>query len=380
MQFEKVRRIVWVAMAIALIDSRFAKVFAQEPKTYVMQLSDGDKAVDGEQDYKIRHASDGRRIVTKFNRVLGSRVVFSASVSQSDSRIGIDAVPVDEILRSHLGLAEGKGVIVSKVVEGSPAAKAGLQKNDVLTAVADAEITGIEGLERLLEAQAEKATTINLIRSGKPQSVEITPAPKSKMPEIAARIDATVKPIYWLGLGLAAADDALRSQLAIAAGEGLVVTQVEEAGPAKKAGVMVNDLLLKLDGKPLASVETVVAQIQEIAHKSVSLELLRNGKSAMLTVTPEKREQPVTPFVAGQPFPADHLIFLEPSYNVHLREYIKLVEAANPGQVDSEELQNRRKQISDLVLQVQQVQIQLERLAEELKVQTTKPTTASEKK
>jgi hypothetical protein len=52
---------------------------------------------------------------------------------------------------------------------------------------------------------------------------------------------------------------------------------------------MLNDLLLKLDGKPIAPVEGLAAQIQEIGEKSVPLELLRRGKPAMLTVSPEKR-------------------------------------------------------------------------------------------
>ena len=47
--------------------------------------------------------------------------------------LGVELVNLNEPLRAHFGVPEGSGVLVSNVVENSPAARAGLQVGDILT-------------------------------------------------------------------------------------------------------------------------------------------------------------------------------------------------------------------------------------------------------
>ena len=276
-----------------------------------------------------------------------------ATISQSDSRIGVELAPVSDLLRSHLGLAEGKGLVVTSVGDDSPAAKAGIQKNDVLITVAGEEITGLEAFRKALEAAADKPVSIGFIRAGKKQSVEVTP-------HSTQTVVAFSEPKYWLGVGLVAADDTLRSQLSLHAGEGLVVTSVESESPAAKAGVMVNDLLLKLDGKALTTIEALTEQLQAIADKSASLELLRLGKPATLTVTPEKRAATLEAvhFVDLQPY---DLIWTtqqlqNPYWQVHLTQPFN----TQPINIAYEQVKpDLAKQVSDLEAQVKQLEAAL---------------------
>jgi hypothetical protein len=53
--------------------------------------------------------------------------------------------------------------------------------------------------------------------------------------------------------------------------------------------VKVHDILLELDGKPLDSPETLVAQVQAAANKATPLKLLRAGKPLTVSITPELR-------------------------------------------------------------------------------------------
>lgn len=203
--------------------------------------------------------------------------------------IGAEVAQIDDVLRSHLGLADGKGLVVTSLTGSGPAANAGVQKYDVLITVGGEEIAGVEALRKSLEASADKPINLGLIRGGKKQSVEVTP---HSMQVAELDLGLSVQPRYWLGVALAAADDALRSQLGVSAGEGLVVTNVETDSPAAKEGVMANDVLLRLDGKALTTIEALNEQLQTIADKSVRLELLRHGRPAMLTVTPKNYSPP----------------------------------------------------------------------------------------
>ena len=54
-----------------------------------------------------------------------------------------------------------------------------------------------------------------------------------------------------LGATLEQADRAVRAQLGLPDDRGLVVWSLAPDGPAARAGLQVNDILLTLDGKPL---------------------------------------------------------------------------------------------------------------------------------
>lgn len=167
-------------------------------------------------------------------------------------------------------------------------------------------------------------------------------------------------PRFWLGLSLGGLDETLRLHLGIAPGTGLIVNSVESESPAAKAGVMVNDVLLKLDGKGIATVEALAAQIQEIGAKSAPLELVRRGKPAMLTVSPEQRA-------------AQGLIFnLE---NVNLQPELTfttapiLISFEGDGVVVQAEQPDLAKRVGELLEQVKQLQKSLEAVDAAIKAQ-----------
>jgi serine protease Do len=263
--------------ALALVASTLLPLAAQEPQPAVDAAQKIDEGAPVELRTAIKFLAEPINAVT----------LFGLSTC-SDSLIGVDVTGVDELLRSHLGLADGQGVVVTAVAGEGPAARAGIVKNDVLIMVGEQPIGGVEGLQNLLQPAVDQAVKLVLVRSGQKQSLEVTPQSPVTL-SFALSEAQLAAPKYWLGVGLANADDTLRSHLGVADGEGLIVTSVENDSPAAKAGVMTNDLLLKLDGKPLTTIDLLSAQLQEIADRSTTLELLRRGKPASLTVTLEQR-------------------------------------------------------------------------------------------
>ena len=71
-------------------------------------------------------------------------------------------------------------------------------------------------------------------------------------------------------------------------GEGLLVEHVSKDGPAAKAGIEANDVLLAVDGMPLKEAGDLEAALNE--GKEISLKVLRGGKPLTISVTPAKRE------------------------------------------------------------------------------------------
>lgn len=290
--------------------------------------------------------------------------------------IGAELAQVDEVLRSHLGLAEGKGLVVTSVADGGPAAKSGIQKFDLLTTIGNAEIAGLDAFRKALEASPDKPIELGFIRAGKKQSVQVTPRAATvaglALSDVAGSI-THVEEKYWLGVGLAVADDTLRSQLSLPAGEGLVVTSVDNDSPAAKAGVLVNDVLLKLDGKALTTVEALTEQLQALADKSVSLELLRRGKPAMLTVTAEKHAVSWANVLAYQPMsyrvvfaPQDLTAWTTVAQPANVDFYFSAVNDATAAPASPTAQANLAKQIDDLEAQLKQLEAALAALRSSL--------------
>jgi membrane-associated protease RseP (regulator of RpoE activity) len=91
--------------------------------------------------------------------------------------IGLRGRGVDDpVLRTHLQLAEGTGIVVEDVVADSPAAKAGLQKHDIILRANDDMVDSMETLQTHVQAAKDKAIELEVIRLGKETNVKVTPA------------------------------------------------------------------------------------------------------------------------------------------------------------------------------------------------------------
>jgi hypothetical protein len=100
-----------------------------------------------------------------------------AAESRTELRtwLGVATAPVPSVLRDHLELAEGFGVQVDYVAEGSPAAKADLRPHDILTKLDDQLLTTPEHLATLVRSKKQgDKITLTLIRKGAEETVDAT--------------------------------------------------------------------------------------------------------------------------------------------------------------------------------------------------------------
>jgi S1-C subfamily serine protease len=82
-------------------------------------------------------------------------------------------------------LTEGSGAKVLEVTEGSPAAKAGIVKNDIITSVDGSSICDVATLqEKASDLKAGDAITLKLTRDGKTKEVTVKIPKKVKKANI----------------------------------------------------------------------------------------------------------------------------------------------------------------------------------------------------
>ena len=73
-------------------------------------------------------------------------------------------------------------------------------------------------------------------------------------------------------------------------GDGVMIAEVVPNGPADKAGIQSGDVIVKIDGQPVATTNQVRESLRNLGEqRQIEVEILRDGKPVTLTVTPEKR-------------------------------------------------------------------------------------------
>ena len=101
--------------------------------------------------------------------------------SQSGVFLGIGGVPMTAELASSLNLPQDtSGVLVQEVTQDSPADKANLQSNDVITALDGQAVSDVQGLRDMIQQhQAGDEVTLTILRNGAEMQVKVTLADRS---------------------------------------------------------------------------------------------------------------------------------------------------------------------------------------------------------
>ncbi|MEP6964503.1 MAG: PDZ domain-containing protein, partial [Polaromonas sp.] len=169
-------------------------------------------------------------------------------------------------------LDKPEGALVSSVVKGSPADKAGLKSGDVIrqvngqTIVSSGDLPAVIGL-----ASPGDTVKLSVWRQGAPTELTATLAnANDKSAQVAS--DKGTPGQGKLGLALRPLQPDEKQQAGV--DSGLLIQQA--SGPAAMAGVQAGDVLLSVNGVPVKSIEQVRTVVAK-SDKSVAL-LIQRGE------------------------------------------------------------------------------------------------------
>ena len=90
----------------------------------------------------------------------------------------------------------------------------------------------------------------------------------------------------WLGVRIQPVDDTIAESLNLGSARGALVAGVDEKGPAKPAGLMAGDVIVKFDGKEVKESRDLPRLVASMAvGRQVEVVVMRNGKEVTKTVT-----------------------------------------------------------------------------------------------
>jgi serine protease Do len=209
----------------------------------------------------------------------------------SRGMIGVTVQNVTSDLAASLGLSEVRGALVGSVQPGGPAERAGLRRGDVIVGFNGAPVTDSNSLRnRVASTQPGTEVTLTITRDNREQQVRVTLTELPASGSSPAGDDGGGQADTGrLGIGVEPLTPELASRLNLPAGaQGLVVTDVDEAGPAADAGVQVGDVVVEANRQPVRSVADLQAAVQAAGARALLLLINRRGKSLFLTVRPRR--------------------------------------------------------------------------------------------
>ncbi|WP_158542557.1 DegQ family serine endoprotease [Lujinxingia litoralis] len=176
-----------------------------------------------------------------------------------------------------------QGVVVSDVQPESPAERAGLQRGDIITAIAGRSVDSPAELRnRVGMNQPGTEVEITFVRQGQEMKgrLALGSVDEAQGASAPGSVGAPVE-----GLSLQALDQGLRAQLRIPAAvrEGVVVTEIEPGSPAARLRLRPGDVILEVNRRSVSSPHDV-SKHWEASRAQVLVLLYRQGATIFMTL------------------------------------------------------------------------------------------------
>jgi len=196
--------------------------------------------------------------------------------------LGVNIQSVTPEIASSLGLKDNKGAMVAEIVPGGPAAKAGFEQGDIITAIDGQAVDDSYDLtRRVASVPTGQVATFSLSRQGKPLQLKATIAVRPDQQQLASNApdkDGTMAPAAAsvAGLGLSSlTPEAKRSfNIGDKVVTGAVITKVDPDSDAADKGLQPGDVVLRIGNKAVrnpADFQAGVAEAKKGGRNSVLL-------------------------------------------------------------------------------------------------------------
>lgn len=206
--------------------------------------------------------------------------------------LGVSIQELTPELAAQFGVSDTKGVLVSDVMEESPAKKAGFERADVILEYDGKPMDSPTHLRNAVaQTSVGKKVAVKILREKKPKTLDVTivEQPKSIAQAGEEETAESAAPTGVLAdLDVRELTEDLAGRYGIKSGErGVVVVRVKSGSTAEETGVREGDMIIEINRQAVTSMkayERLAAKLP--SDQAVLLLLKRQGRTIYLTLRP----------------------------------------------------------------------------------------------
>ena len=231
-------------------------------------------------------------ISTRTGGFMGIGFAIPANMARSVTRSILER---GEVVRGYLGISmkrltakqaanagyEGAGVQVKEVTQGSPAAVAGLEVDDIITAIEGREVSRMSQLQNAVARRTPGSSVrITVFHDGQTRRIDVTLGERPPLEELTGILF-----VDTLGLQVQRLTPQRTRELKAGVDEGVEVTAVLRRGLADRVGVRPGDIIVTLGDRQIADLTDLRLAAEKLdLDAGLHITLHRNGRTITLGI------------------------------------------------------------------------------------------------
>ncbi|MBI3777406.1 MAG: DegQ family serine endoprotease [Gammaproteobacteria bacterium] len=231
----------------------------------------------------------GFAVPSNMTRAVMDSLIKSGKVVRGWLGVSIQEVTPD--LAKQFGMKESRGALVSEVIPDSPAAAAGIQSGDIITAFNGKAVDGPGSLRNAVaQTLVGKTVKVEVLREKKPVTLEVK---ISEQPKDVAQVEGDTvqgdgKDTALAGVEVRNLTPDIARQLGLSGGiAGVVITGVEQGSAAEDAGLQEGDVIMEINRQPVRNTSDFKRLSGKLSKKDSTLLLLnRHGRKLFIAIRP----------------------------------------------------------------------------------------------
>lgn len=289
-----------------------------------------------------------------------------ACYAKGDAWLGVVLQPLSEELKEAMEVdRDVEGVLISEVVDDSPADRFGLEDGDVILSIDREEVGSVkEAVRAIKDFSPGDEIEVAVLRDGRRKRVievelggreekKVVDLDRDFIPEIGKNFKWEVKPGGFLGVEIHGMSEDLAEYFDVDEDEGVLVLSVTEDSPAEEAGLKAGDVILEIDGKEVNDTDRLVEYVREgEPGDMVELRIKRKRRTQTVEVELAEAEGVGRIFVNDLKLPHKHKRIVIPGYEMEMP--------------DIDEIEIHRMHQDDLREELEELKEDLKELKEEL--------------
>jgi serine protease Do len=202
--------------------------------------------------------------------------------------LGVTIQAVDPEMAKAFGLSHGGGALIGDVSPDSPAAKAGIERGDIVLELDGQAVNGPDDLSvRISEMAPDAVAHLKVFRNGQTRDMDVT---LGEYPEKgqASQPGGGASATALKGLQVQNLTPDLARQLGVPPSTmGVVVTDIDPSSAAAAAGIQRGDVVQEVNHRPVRNIDQYQQALAGTGNQPVLLLINRAGVTHFVVVEPQ---------------------------------------------------------------------------------------------